>query len=857
MRSIWFFIPLILLFSCQPEGFSPTAMEEALPVSSSIIFRINEPIRAMEKLQKGELLSQVSKAELLLKMEEEMVSLDSISQPSKEDVKSPVYAAVNLAGADKYEILWISDAAAYGSSYPADFKAVKKEYDGTEYLSLKDGKWFVARNKGVIGASRNEILVKEMIRQQQAGLSLMNEPGFVKALETTNRRDPLNILIQMDEFGAFVKNQIPGSNPTYFENLGTWASFDLHPEKDLWLFSGIVLFPDSSHKYLSTLYRGGTAEARSRKVIPSNAAAGVVISVDDLMGYYNAYQPFLEKNRLIRGYMDMLPVSMEELKEGFLINLSGEWGMFYLENAGGTLADNKVGFIGMDDPESTQIFLRTLSEQDPVESYREIPIQKIQNKGLFQGAFGRLFRGLTDPYYLIYDDFLILSQNPLTLKNCLNSLLAQRTLSEDAVFDEVEGELPSEGQLLGFARTPEALGILRDLLSKEDARQLETDREEWQSLEWFALRLHVEKEAAVATAIIRRKAQEQQEARQLWTVELESNMIGKPHPVKNHYNGEIEVIVQDEANRIYLVNRKGKILWSRTIDGPILGTVEQVDAYRNNKLQMVFSTPSSLYLVDRLGRDVEQFPTKLPHQATAGAAVFDYDNTRSYRVIIPAGNRLLNYSLEGKQVEGWNFTPTESNIVQTPKHLRVGTRDYILAVEGSGKIHLLNRRGETRIKVEDHFPGLQTDLFPYREKPQDEPRLIGLNRDGEMVLLYFNGKGETIDIGLSSGPASVTADGMTLITLNGDKLVVKDPDHPFDIDLTAVPGFGPIRTYGYTGYSSEEDQKVFLWDEDGEAVEGFPLYGSTGFCIQKMAPDTGIDLIIGTPERTLISYKIR
>ncbi|MDX5428060.1 MAG: hypothetical protein LPK79_08145, partial [Bacteroidota bacterium] len=205
MRSLWFFIPLILLFSCQPEGFSPTAMEEALPVSSSIIFRINEPIRAMEKLQKGELLSQVSKAELLLKMEEEMVSLDSISQPSKEDVKSPVYAAVNLAGADKYEILWISDAAAYGSSYPADFKAVNKEYDGTEYLSLKDGKWFVARNKGVIGASRTEILVKEMIRQQQAGLSLMNEPGFVKALETTNRRDPLNILIQMDEFGAFVK----------------------------------------------------------------------------------------------------------------------------------------------------------------------------------------------------------------------------------------------------------------------------------------------------------------------------------------------------------------------------------------------------------------------------------------------------------------------------------------------------------------------------------------------------------------------------------------------------------------------------------------------------------------------------
>ena len=49
----------------------------------------------------------------------------------------------------------------------------------------------------------------------------------------------------------------------------------------------------------------------------------------------------------------------------------------------------------------------------------------------------------------------------------------------------------------------------------------------------------------------------------------------------------------------------------KAIRGIILDNINQIDFYKNKKIQYVFNTEDSLYIIDRLGQNVEDFPLSL------------------------------------------------------------------------------------------------------------------------------------------------------------------------------------------------------------------------------------------------------
>ena len=59
----------------------------------------------------------------------------------------------------------------------------------------------------------------------------------------------------------------------------------------------------------------------------------------------------------------------------------------------------------------------------------------------------------------------------------------------------------------------------------------------------------------------------------------------------------------------------------------ILGRINQVDLFRNGRLQMAFSTPNKVYVLDRLGRDVGAF-LNFKDKITQAVSVFDYDKIK-------------------------------------------------------------------------------------------------------------------------------------------------------------------------------------------------------------------------------------
>ena len=220
-----------------------------------------------------------------------------------------------------------------------------------------------------------------------------------------------------------------------------------------------------------------------------------------------------------------------------------------------------------------------------------------------------------------------------------------------------------------------------------------------------------------------------------WSIALDAPAIINPQIVKNHYNGEDEIFIQDENNQIYLISNSGKILWKKSIDGTIIGNVHQVDMLKNNKLQMAFVTENKLYIVDRNGNNLKGYPKTLSKKAIVGLSVFDYDKNKNYRFMIPTSDAdVLLLSMQGEVPSDWNYSGTAD--ISTPlQHFNVKGKDYIVTAD-SEKAIILNRKGENRVTPKGNTKGIKSAFYPDAVGTQD--RLITAGENGKILFIYTN-----------------------------------------------------------------------------------------------------------------------
>ena len=228
-----------------------------------------------------------------------------------------------------------------------------------------------------------------------------------------------------------------------------------------------------------------------------------------------------------------------------------------------------------------------------------------------------------------------------------------------------------------------------------------------------------------------------------WSVNLDASAIINPQIVKNHYNGEDEIFIQDENNQIYLISNSGKILWKKSIDGSIIGNVHQVDMLKNNKLQMAFVTENKLYIVDRNGNNLKGYPKTLSKKAIVGLSVFDYDKNKNYRFMIPTEDAdILLLNMQGEVPNDWRFSGTE-NVTTPLQYFNIKGKDYLVTAD-KNKAIILNRRGETRVEPKGNTNGIKSELFADVLGNQD--RLIASGENGKILFIYTNNQVQANEI---------------------------------------------------------------------------------------------------------------
>nr|MDA3780852.1 hypothetical protein [Bacteroidales bacterium] len=362
-----------------------------------------------------------------------------------------------------------------------------------------------------------------------------------------------------------------------------------------------------------------------------------------------------------------------------------------------------------------------------------------------------------------------------------------------------------------------------------------------------------------------------EEAHTIWETHLDTSINFKPQFVINHYTREQEIFIQDLNNKIYLINKVGRILWKYQLSEKINSSIYQVDYFKNDKLQILFSTRNKIFLFDRNGNLVEKFPIKLRSPSTVGLSLFDYDNNKNYRIFIPCENKKVYcYNIEGNTIKGWKFNNTDTKLISEIKYFRVHNKDYIVFAD-KFRIYILNRRGEERVSLSSQFKKSKNNNFILENaNSTTNSRLVTTNTQGIVKYIYFNGKIEEKNLGKYSENhyfdyQDINSDGLKdFIFLDKNKLKVinntgkKIYEYKFDSEIN----FEPIYfQFSYNnrklGFISKKTNKLFLINNNGKLYKGFPISGNTPFSIGFLNnTHNHFNLIVGNNNNFLYNYTV-
>lgn len=332
---------------------------------------------------------------------------------------------------------------------------------------------------------------------------------------------------------------------------------------------------------------------------------------------------------------------------------------------------------------------------DSVMVFQTVKTGRIRNKALTEVLCGKVFN-VPSAYAFVFGNYFVVSETKELNEYYINSVVNNAMATQNEAFMLYAKDNLNAGFNYQYYSVPNKdLPSIKNAFGFIKEEQLKT----FDKLSDLSITFSNYKNVLqFRTNLKYQQTTNNKEVPGLWTFEADTMITSNTWTFINHKSNENELVVQDAKNNLYLINATGNSLWKKEINEAVASDVYTIDAFRNGKLQLLFNTANYLHLIDRNGNYVPGFPVKLPARATNALAVFDYENTKEYRLLIACADKTIyNYNSNGTKNE--KFAPIKmQNETSLPvQYVKVGASDYLVACDAGGKIYVYSRRGAGRI----------------------------------------------------------------------------------------------------------------------------------------------------------------
>ena len=640
MRYFVFLIAFIVLYGCKERPATTSDLLDYVPRKTVAIVKVSDYTTTVSDLRNNDFIQLMEGTPMY-------ESLAKYSELSRHlDLEQGTLLCFTVVGKKEYEMTLITQSAP---------KLIRLDSTTVKTAALPDSiikswttgedMYYTLETEAVFLMSTSSLLLENVLRGGKPDVTTNQE--LKRAYAVAGK--PFSLIMDGTQAGALWKTLLPNAASNPWNDTFSWAVTDVDLNQQDIKLDGIVRLKDSSTHQLSLFKNTTPVPNKVMNVTPTSAIVTTAITYDN----WEVYRDNLE-------VLNSTTTTNFKLPNDSLFASFDEIGHIQLDT-GAALVAHTV------DATRTELHMPGVSATG---DFRQVAIASIDDGDGLTNAFAKAYPILTKveaSYYCQLDDFYVFAASQELLELLIANYQNKTTLAHSSAFDATISQLSGASSLL----------VLDNLEKKRFTQWTGTGSKQVMdkmNLDYYpfgALQLIQERDFMHVHGLINKNeaVNDSEGIAQIASVRLDTDIIHGPQLVKNHRTKGMDIVVQDRNNRLYLINNAGKILWDKSLDSPILGDIQQVDLYRNGRLQLAFTTASGFYVLDRNGNHVAPFPITFNQAITQPLAVFDYENNRNYRFVITQNDRVSMYDKEAEKVSGFTFSKTESPIILSLIHI--------------------------------------------------------------------------------------------------------------------------------------------------------------------------------------------
>ncbi|AEM69816.1 ribonuclease HII [Allomuricauda ruestringensis DSM 13258] len=817
MRSkVLFCLLPIFIASCTKEVKTKDSLLEHLPPNPSLVLKITNLTNFKSELKNNSNLKSIEGFSNIKEVADKIQGLEHLTTDKTcvlalyevgKDNHDYIMAAKK--GSDLFNIDSVANKTVETLTYEGT-NMTKYNLDGLEVYSLQ-------KNNDIL-LSSSMMLMENLIRVSE---NTPVDPTLEKLYQASSLDKSATIFINPSGNTSWLA--LKEQDETMDNPFSSWISLDFTANSDEVNLNGVAMAPDSTKNFIN-LFKGTSPLAnKTPSYAPLNAQAILSYTFDD-------YQVFTKNQNT---YLDRVK------KTDSLFNTIEEVGIIYLNN-------EKVVLLKSYGTESLYDYLdsRKTASQD----YQGSEIIELEDPNIVEEGFTPLVKNFESNFCTIMENSFIFSEGKEALQTIISNHKSASSFDGDQGFKTAKASLANESSMLFVSNASGIDFFAQQELSPEVFENIKDNDFKEQI---FASQMVMDNGFGHFNLLVSKieKNKERNTVSPLFTLELNTDLATDPQFVKNHRTKQQEIVVQDQNNVLYLISTDGKVLWTKQLDGRIQGGIQQVDIYKNGKLQLAFTTNDQFLILDRNGDEVPPFKIDFEGGNLNPLAIFDYDGSRNYRFVITQGQKVYMYNNQGKIVRGFTFTDAPSNILDAPKHFRVGNKDYLVFKQDNGTLRILHRVGSDRIKVPEKIDFSNNEVFLYKNK------FSVTNKTGVLHQIDTNGKLTATNFNLNPDHGFY-ATSNTLVFMDDNVLSIKGRKVELELGVYSKPKIFYIYDKIYVGVTDIQNHQIYLYDSQAEPIPNFPVFGSSLIDLTDMDNDRRLELVAKDQDNSLIVYKI-
>lgn len=529
---------------------------------------------------------------------------------------------------------------------------VHKDCDCSKILSVNE----VLKKRRLVLVSPSVNLINSSLRHLNDDVSVYDAEGFDRAVALADGENRL--FINMLDFENTARSVVGANYRKYVSALcgfSDWVSFNMDFSADAASLSGSSV--SSANTDMVRIFSSLSASSTSVcEILPASTIWALSFPLDSREEFVKACDRYLD------GRMD-LQKAVEKRKA--LEKSTGRTPAEWLKSL---RADEvAVAYFNSCDKVLSVNLVRTGRKQ-PFDS-----LSTFADEGCLSSLFGDLFKRDNEKY-TVYRNGWLVSGDKEAVSEFASGRALSYTLAQKLNDAGLKAEIPTSASLVSYFSADQdfAAGSSFSGIWKASVEKVLGDCDIMPMFLTFSpmrkampeMKLNVYKADLHKT-----KAPLEENG------EVSVDIPKGPFKVRNSGTGKTNYFVQNQNLSLSLRDENSKGLWTVPFQTPICGTASNVDYFANGKLQILFGYGSKIHLIDRLGRFVSPFPVELGKEILLGPAVYDFNGSRKYNImVLHKDNTLRMYNLQGKVPEGWEDISPDETIMALPERVVAGSK---------------------------------------------------------------------------------------------------------------------------------------------------------------------------------------